>query len=119
MFPSHQINLRVVALLAISALSFAQAGMAATRDDEAPSVTVRYHDLNLNNPEGVASLYRRIQAAAADVCKSVEGPQFLNRMFWTERTECVAHAVANAVKAVHNEKLSAYHWERIRAWNPL
>ena len=114
MLSFYKIHLRVTAQLVISALLFAQPGMAVTRLDEAPSVTVRYYDLNLNSPEGVASLYGRIHAAALDVCQSAEGPQLVNRVFWREWNECVSHAVASAVKAVHNDKLSAYHWERIR-----
>ena len=98
--------------LAILALLFAQPGMAVPRVDEAPSVTVRYYDLNLDTPEDVASLYGRIRAAAIDVCTQSEGSLRINRVYW----ECVAHAIANAVKDVHNEKLSAYHWERIRYW---
>jgi UrcA family protein len=65
MSPFHKINLTMIALLAIPTLS----GMAVARADEAPSVTVRYHDLNLNNPEGIANLYERIHAAAVVVCK--------------------------------------------------
>jgi UrcA family protein len=113
MLAFHRINLRAAALLVMPAL-FAHSAVAAPRADEAPSETVRYHDLNLNSPEGVAGLYRRIQGAAADVCQSVEGSAFVNRLFWTEWNDCVSHAVANAVKAVHNDNLSAYHWERIR-----
>lgn len=113
MFAFHRLNLRAAALLVIPAL-FAQSAMATSRGDEAPSETVRYPDLNLNSPEGVAGLYKRIQGAAADVCQPVEGSRFVNRLFWTEWNDCVAHAVANAVKAVNNDKLSAYHWERIR-----
>ena len=71
-----------------------------------------YYDLNLDTPEDVAGLYGRIRAAAIDVCKQSEGSLRTNRVYW----ECVAHAIANAVKDVHNEKLSAYHWERIRDW---
>jgi UrcA family protein len=102
----------MAAPLAILALLFAESGMAIPRVDEAPSVTVRYYDLDLNSPEDVASLYGRIHAAAIDVCKQSEGSQLVNRVFWS----CVAHAIANAVKDAHNEKLSAYHWERIRGW---
>ena len=112
----HRINLRMVAPLAILALLFAESGMAVPRVDEAPSLTVRYHDLNLDTPEDVASLYGRIRTAAIDVCKQSEGPQLVNRMFWSGWNGCVTHAIANAVKDVHNEKLSAYHWERIRDW---
>jgi UrcA family protein len=113
MLAFHRINLRAAALLVMPAL-FAHSALAAPRVDEAPSEIVRYHDLNLNSPEGVAGLYRRIQGAASDVCHSVEGSAFVNRLFWTEWNDCVSHAVANAVKAVHNDNLSAYHWERIR-----
>jgi UrcA family protein len=116
MLSFHQIHVRVIAVLVIPALLFAESGMAITRVDEAASVTVRYHDLNLNSPEGIASLYGRIRAAAVDVCKLMEGPQLVNRVSWSDWNNCVAHAIANAVKAVHSEKLSAYHWEQIRGW---
>jgi UrcA family protein len=115
MLSLHQILVRVITLLVMPALIFAESAMAAERVDEAPpSVTVRYHDLNLNSPEGVASLYRRIHAAAVNVCESAEGPQLVNKIFWNEWNFCMNHAVANAVQAVHNEKLSAYHWNQIR-----
>jgi UrcA family protein len=116
MFAFHKINLRMVAPLMIPALLFAESGMAVTPVDEARSVTVRYYDLNLNNQEGVASLYGRIHAAALDVCKQAEGAQLVNHVFWSEWNECVAHAITNAVKDVHNEKLSTYYWERVPGW---
>jgi UrcA family protein len=116
MSPFHKINLRMILLLAIPTLLIAESGMAVARADEAPSVTVRYHDLNLNDPEGIANLYERIHAAAVVVCKSVEGPQLVNRVLWKEWNACMNHAVANAVHAVNNENLSAYHWERSRGW---
>ena len=116
MVPFHKVNLRVIALLVISTLLITASDMAVARDDEAPSVTVRYHDLNLNSPEGIANLYERIHAAALVVCRSVEGPQLVNRVFWSEWNACINHAVAKAVDTVHNEKLSAYHWERSRGW---
>ena len=116
MSPFHKIILRVLALLVIPTLLSAGSGAAAASGDEAPSVTVRYHDLNLNSAQGVADLYERIHAAALIVCKSAEGSQFVNRVFWSEWNDCINHAEANAVNTVHNEKLSAYHWERSRGW---
>jgi UrcA family protein len=114
MLPLHKIPRRMIALLMIPALLVAQSTLAAARVDEVPSKTVRYHDLNLNSPEGIASLYERIHAAALDVCKSAEGPWRQGLESWTEWDWCVNHAVANAVQSVHNEKLSAYHWQQIR-----
>jgi UrcA family protein len=116
MLPFHKINLRVIALLAMPALLIAESNVAVAGVDAAPSIAVRYHDLNLNSREGTAALYERIHAAAVDVCKSVEGPQPVPRVLWNEWNACINHAVANAVHAVHNENLSAYHWERIRGW---
>jgi UrcA family protein len=116
MFAFRRINVHVIALFVVSTLSIAESASASARVDEAPSVIVQYHDLNLDSREGVAGLYERIQAAAAVVCKSVEVRQRVNHLFWAERDACINHAVAEAVHAVHNENLSAYHWERIRVW---
>lgn len=114
MLPLHKIALRMIALLVIPTLLVSESALAAARVDEVPSRTVRYHDLNLNSPEGVVSLYERIHAAALDVCRSAESPWRQGLESWTERDWCVNHAVANAVQSVHNEKLSAYYWQQIR-----
>ena len=118
MWPFHKINLALMALLVVPTLSIAGSDMAVARVGEAPSVTVRYHDLNLDSREGVATLYGRIHAAAEEVCRPVEGSRLVTRVFWTEWHACINHAVAEAVGAVRNENLSAYHWERIRGWKP-
>jgi UrcA family protein len=106
----------MVALLVLPTLFIAESAVAAVSPVEAPSVRVQYHDLNLNDPKGIASLYQRIRNAADEVCKPVEGPQLVNRVFWHAWNDCFAQAIANAVHTVHNDKLSEYHWERIRGW---
>jgi UrcA family protein len=115
MLPLHKTSQLMIALLMIPALLVSQSTLAAAPVDEVPSKTVRYHDLNLNSPEGIASLYGRIHTAALDVCKSAEGPWHQNLESWIEWDRCVNHAVADAVQSVHNEKLGAYHWQRIRS----
>jgi UrcA family protein len=45
---------------------------AAADSSDFPSVVVKFADLNLSNPAGVTALYRRINAAARDVCKSYD-----------------------------------------------
>lgn len=105
------------ALFLISMLSLTASVEAETRVDEPPTVTVRYRDLNLNTPEGVATLYGRIHAAAVIVCRPSEGPQLVSRVFWTEWNDCMSHAIANAVNTVHNDNLTAYHWRRVRGRN--
>lgn len=116
MWSFHKINLRMIALLVVPTLLIAESDMAVARVDEVPAVTVRYHDLNLDNRDGVATLYERIHAAAVDVCRSAEGSQLANRAFWSEWNACINHAVENAVRVVHNDNLSAYSGERIRGW---
>jgi UrcA family protein len=116
MIAVHQMQLRMIALLAIPSLLIAGSAAAVTRADEAPSVTVRYQDLDLSSSEGIANLYRRIRAAAVEVCKPAEVSQSLQLALLSEWNACIGHSVANAVIRVHNEKLSAYQWQWIRSW---
>ena len=114
MSESHKIIVRMLALLVLPALFIAESALARVPAVEAPSVRVQYHDLNLNDQKGVASLYQRISNAAVEACKPAEGPQLVNRLFWKAWNECFTQAIANAVQTVHNDKLSEYHGERIR-----
>jgi UrcA family protein len=115
MLISHRSIARTVAMIVfagVSSLLLTELSAASVSDD-APSVTVRYPDLNLNSPEGIASLYGRIRAAAGQVCRSLESRDLLHKAQWYD---CFSHAVANAVNTVHNAPLSAYHWQRIHGW---
>ena len=107
---------RAVAMImfaGVSSLLLTELSAAAVSDDAEPSVTVRYHDLNLNSPEGIASLYGRIRGAAGQVCRPLENRELERKAAWNY---CFNHAVADAVRAVNNRTLSAYHWQRIRGW---
>jgi UrcA family protein len=117
MFKFHRVIVRTVALIALPALLVVESACATMAVEPPPTVTVRYDDLNLNSPKGVARLYTRIQNAATEVCKSVEGPQTARRLFWPAWNECFHRGIANAVQDVHNDKLSAYHEERSRGWH--
>ena len=115
MAKSHQVIVRMVALV-LPVLFAAGSACAAAPGAVPPSVTVRYSDLNLNSTGDVASLYKRIQDAATEVCKPAQGPQSVSRMHWTAWNQCFYHAIGTAVQTVHNDKLSAYHWQHIRGW---
>ena len=112
MFSSHRSIVHTVAVALFAMTSIAAAHAAAT-DEAGPSVTVRYHDLNLNTSEGVASLYSRIRHAADEVCSPLDSRDPERKAIWRN---CVSHAVAEAVNTVHNRNLSAYHLHRIRDW---
>jgi UrcA family protein len=73
------------------------------------SVKVRYGDLNLSNPEGVARLYARIRRAAGVVCGMAGGPTVgISR----SRNTCRTNAIDNAVRSVDNRILTAMHQQK-------
>jgi UrcA family protein len=117
MFSSHPSTVRALIALALSVMFlFARPAQAIISASDSRSVTVSYHDLNLDAPGAVRTLYTRIQAAAVTVCTLPDDGRPGDRAFLVERDHCVNHAVARAVLAVGNNKLSAYHWQRITVW---
>jgi UrcA family protein len=74
----------------------------------ARSVTVSYRDLDLSSPEGANALYRRIQAAAKEVCGHA-GADLLEQSLWKG---CYRNAIADAVGKVNNPLLTAAHTGR-------
>ncbi|MEP6546830.1 MAG: UrcA family protein [Gammaproteobacteria bacterium] len=117
MSKSHRSLVRAFALLALPVMFSIGPVEASNSDAGVPSVTVRYHDLNLDSSTDVASLYARIHVAAAVVCTLSEDDRASKLALRTERDKCINHAVARAVLTVRNGNLSAYHWQQIRGWN--
>lgn len=93
----------VLVLCAGSALGAAcsQPASAAT-----PQVTVSYQDLNLANTADVRVLYRRLKAAANDVCGNVPA-QELQRHLAYER--CYNAALQDAVMKIDVPQLQAMY----------
>ncbi len=114
---SHRSLARAFAVLALPVMFFTGPAEADSSAADSPSVTVRYHDLNLDSSRDVVSLYARIHVAAAAVCTLSENDQPGKLAFITERDKCINHAVAKAVRSVGNDNLSTYHWQQIRGWN--
>ena len=94
---------------AVVAMAITTVTVAAPAGDAAPSVAVRYDDLNLADPAGVNALYRRIAHAARQVCPDVYSRD-LNVVSAGER--CQAAAVARAVSDVHDTQLALVHAAR-------
>jgi UrcA family protein len=107
------VHVLAVALCAVLTASPAKRVQAATPDDAAPSVTLQYRSTDLDTPQGIAVLYRRIRGAASSVCSPFDSAPVEERLRWNE---CFNHAVAGAVANIKNERLSAYHWRQIRGW---
>ena len=95
-------HLRCLALFAVCLLgtTVAWAGPPATR-----SVEVSFRDLDLNSPSGAARLYRRIQAAARNVCQ-YEPTSPRAQIVWQY---CVLPTVNAAVANVNSPLLIELH----------
>lgn len=93
-------------LIAVSLLACAATAAAASPASELPSVEVRYADLDLSKPAGVQVLYRRIRAAAREVCGSLElrSPRQTRR--WQD---CYDGSLEKAVALADQSTLTALH----------
>jgi UrcA family protein len=79
---------------------------AAADSSDLPTVVVKYADLNLSNPEGVTALYRRITAAARDVCQHYD-IRSGSSLRPGAADPCVRKALQDAVTKVGHPALSA------------
>jgi UrcA family protein len=79
---------------------------AATPESAAPSVTVRYSDLNLGTEQGTEALYARLVSAARAVCGA---PDIRDLGALVAAHACERQAVANAVRDVRSPRLSAIY----------
>jgi UrcA family protein len=94
----------VLCLAAVAALSCAVPAVAQT-SDTAPSVSVKYRDLNIGSPAGARVLLKRIEAAATTACGGAPDIRELDR--WASVEACRRSAVARAVAAVDSPMLTA------------
>ena len=81
---------------------------ACSATPDVRSVTVSYRDLDLPTPRGAKVLYRRIRAAAREVC-GYRGADLLEQSLWKD---CYHHAIADAVGKVNNPRVTAMHTGR-------
>jgi len=87
------------ACLAVAATGVRAQGQAAP-DTEPRKIVVHYADLNLANPQGVERLYRRIVAAASEVCDSRDRSLQAQALDGICKKESIARAVAAANQPV-------------------
>jgi UrcA family protein len=94
---SLKVTAALAACLAVTGVANAQT---------APSVRVRYSDLNLSTQQGSQALYTRIVAAAAQVCQ-VDDIRNLKAV--AAARSCRAQAIAQAVHEVGSPALAALY----------
>ncbi len=105
-----QINAKLITRIFGTALivGLAGKGVAASPSTETRSAVVKIADLNLDSPQGVAALYKRIHSAAEQVCAEPTE----DRVFFevaAQVKQCERQAEARAIKSVHNVALEAYY----------
>jgi UrcA family protein len=96
----------LVAAMTTGTALLCSSAQAASAFGEIPTVAVHYADLNLTTDAGVRALYRRLQVAARQVCRSFESHE-IGRA--TQRRACYNQALSNAVTKVNLEMLSVLH----------
>lgn len=105
---------RLVIATILGSLAFGCAAVCiADNNDEVPHAAVKFADLNLSSPAGAAALYRRIYAAAHDVCGSFDA-DIRDLRGLSRHAACVHKAVRNAVAKVNQPALSAIYNARNR-----
>ena len=96
-----------IATALFGAFAFSFAALPAAADSfVAPTVTVKFADLDVLHPQGAAVLYARIRAAAMEVCSPFDGAGLGAKL---HRDACVHKAIAGAVTQLNNPVLSAVY----------
>jgi UrcA family protein len=105
--PGFFLTSLTAACLAVAATGVRAQDQAAP-DTEAPKMVVHYADLNLVNPRAVEELYRRIAAAAHQVCDSSD------RSLQAQARDgiCKKQSVARAVAVVNQPALTAFYGQK-------
>jgi len=96
----------VMIVCGVAGAAFTGAASAATDDEGAAAVTVRYSRQSLGTDSGARELYSRLVKAAAEVC-----PQGSDSPRWISDAvrECREQSVARAVLRVNNPRLAAVY----------
>ena len=95
-------------MLLLSAALAVTAGPLAMADAlvNVKTETVRYDDLRLTSPVGVAVLYGRLRAATEHACASLDSVQLSAK---ARHRACLDESLAKAVKDVNHQGLTEYY----------
>jgi UrcA family protein len=80
--------------------------VASAADEPVPTHVVRYADLDISHEAGARTLYRRIEAAAREVCHV---DFYSYRRLPGNDQQCFQRAVDDAVKQVDSAALAQIH----------
>jgi UrcA family protein len=115
-FLLHRASERVSAGAAALAVTFLTLLAVDTRASEPvgnlPRVSVSYSDVAFGNTAGAANVYRKLKAAARQVCGVNDGSKSLDLM--VAARECYDEALADAVRKIDRPTLTALHTANAR-----
>ena len=115
-FLLHRASERVsagAAALAVTFLTLLTVDTRASESVDVPSsVSVRYSDVAFGNTAGAANVYRKLKAAARQVCGVNHGSKTLDLM--VAARECYEQALAEAVLKIDRPTLTALHTANVR-----
>ena len=97
----------MIACVAFGVSGITSHAYAADASNEVATRDVSFAGLNLTKPADVEVLYRRIAAAASQVCDTVAGPLPLETKFRVKR--CMSDTIARAVADVDAPALTQYY----------
>ncbi len=106
-------RLTTTIMISVLALGY-QLAKATPLQDDAPSVVVRFADLDLTHSDGVAVLYRRLKGAAETVCAPQNGRDLGSQ---TRYKTCWQSALGTAVAKVDQPALTAYYRAQFKGRN--
>ena len=95
-------NRNILAYAAAMWLACVVVAFNAHADEQPPSETVKFADLNLGSQAGVEALYSRIHAAARRVCEQPAGEA-------TATGRCMEKAESQAIAKVNVPLLTAFY----------
>jgi UrcA family protein len=108
---------RLISTALFAALALGSGAMSiAAAEDDVPQAIVKFGDLQLSNPQGAATLYRRISSAAATVCRAQDDGSLGARI---RMHSCVHKAIADAVSKVDRAELFAVYDSKNHQRHPI
>jgi len=105
---------RFTTTMMISALGLGSQLANAAPPQDAPTVIVRFADLDLTHSQGVTVLYQRLKGAAETVCIPQNGRDLGSQVRYKV---CWQSALGTAVAKIDQSALTAYYRARIGGGN--
>ncbi len=106
----NKLTRQLISAAVTSTLFAGIAALPAVADiNDAPTMLVKFADLDVSHREGASTLYGRIRLAAENVCAPSEGPGLTGQV---QKKSCIDRAVSDTVAKIGNPVLTALYREK-------